>query len=161
MMQPMSLAASVRSVLPRVVRTFEPEEVTTRSRAEVDPRDVGLTPKAVEAMWRPVVRYYEMGLHPALQLCVRVKGEIVIDRAIGHARGNGPDDPKHGPKELATPETLFNLFSGSKSITAMLIHLLHQRGQLHVDEPVQNCKCILQTLRVRILISFLLTWKQI
>jgi CubicO group peptidase (beta-lactamase class C family) len=36
----------------------------------------------------------------------------------------------------ATPSTLFNFFSGSKSITAMLVHLLEQRGLLHVDEPV-------------------------
>lgn len=36
----------------------------------------------------------------------------------------------------ATPETLFSFFSGSKAITAMLIHLLHERELLHVDEPV-------------------------
>jgi CubicO group peptidase (beta-lactamase class C family) len=36
----------------------------------------------------------------------------------------------------ATPDTLYNFFSGSKAVTAMLIHLLQEEGQLHVDEPV-------------------------
>ena len=40
------------------------------------------------------------------------------------------------PLVPATPQTLFNFFSGSKAVTAMLIHLLAEREQLHVDEPV-------------------------
>ena len=36
----------------------------------------------------------------------------------------------------ATPDTLYNFFSGSKTVTAMLIHLLQEEEQLHVDEPV-------------------------
>ena len=35
---------------------------------------------------------YRCGVHPAMQVCVRREGEVVLDRAIGHARGNGPDD---------------------------------------------------------------------
>jgi CubicO group peptidase (beta-lactamase class C family) len=31
---------------------------------------------------------------------------------------------------------LYNFFSGSKTVTAMLIHLLQEEEQLHVDEPV-------------------------
>jgi len=27
-----------------------------------------------------------------MQLCVRRDGQVLIDRAIGHARGNGPHD---------------------------------------------------------------------
>ena len=33
---------------------------------------------------------YRSGVHPALQLCLRRDGQVVLDRAIGHARGNGP-----------------------------------------------------------------------
>jgi CubicO group peptidase (beta-lactamase class C family) len=37
---------------------------------------------------------------------------------------------------VASPGTLFNLFSASKMVTAMLVHLCDQRGLLHLDDPV-------------------------
>jgi CubicO group peptidase (beta-lactamase class C family) len=61
---------------------------------------------------------------------------VVLDRTIGHARGNGPGDFPNSEAVQATPQTLFNFFSGSKSVTAMLVHLLAQRELLHVDEPI-------------------------
>lgn len=126
----------LRDLLPVRVETHDPEEVTTKSHRETDPRGVGLTTEDVEAIWESVVRLYKSGLHPAIALCIRRRGEIVLDRAIGHARGNRPDDADGTPLEKATPDTLYNLFSGSKTITAMLIHLLQEEDQLHVDEPV-------------------------
>jgi len=126
----------LRDLLPVSVRTFDPEEVTTRSHREIDPRGVGLSTQDVDAIWSSVVTFYKSGLHPAIALCIRRRGEIILDRAIGHARGNSPDDPEGAPLVRATPDTLFNFFSGSKSVTAMLIHLLQEEEQLHVDEPV-------------------------
>ena len=55
-----------------------------------------------------------------------------------HARGNSPGDDAGAELVPATPNTLFNFFSGSKSVTAMLVHLLAQRDALHVDEPVAS-----------------------
>jgi len=126
----------LKDFLPVTVRIFEPEEVTTKSHRETDPRGVGLGTADVEAIWEAVVRLYKTGLHPAIAVCIRRRGEIILDRAIGHASGNGPDDPEGTPLVPASPETLFNFYSGSKSVTAMLIHLLQQEEQLHVDEPV-------------------------
>jgi CubicO group peptidase (beta-lactamase class C family) len=126
----------LRDLLPVSVRTFDPEEVTTRSHRETDPRGVGLRTQDVEAIWHAVVTFYKSGLHPAIALCIRRRGEIILDRAIGHARGNSPEDPEGTPLVKATPDTLYNFFSGSKSVTAMLIHLLQEKDQLHVDEPV-------------------------
>lgn len=126
----------LRDLLPLTVRVFDPEEVTTKSHRETDPRGVGLTKQDVEAIWSSVVSFYRTGLHPAIALCIRRRGEIILDRAIGHARGNSPQDPEDALLVKATPETLYNFFSGSKSVTAMLIHLLQEEGQLHVDEPV-------------------------
>ncbi len=123
-------------MLPVTVTPFDPEEVTTKSPRETDPRGVGLAAKDVEAIWQAVVRYYNLGLHPSLALCIRRRGEVILDRAIGHASGNSPQDPEGTPLVKATPDTLYNFFSGSKSITAMLIHLLHEQERLHVDEPV-------------------------
>jgi CubicO group peptidase (beta-lactamase class C family) len=126
----------LRDLLPVTVGAFDPEEVTTKSHRETDPRGVGLATQDVEAIWDAVVTFYKMGLHPAIALCIRRRGEIILDRAIGHARGNSPDDPEGTPLVKATPDTLYNFFSGSKTVTAMLIHLLQEEGQLHVDEPV-------------------------
>ncbi len=126
----------LRDLLPVSVRRFDPEEVTTKSHREIDPRGVGLSTQDVEAIWSSVVSFYKSGLHPAIALCIRRRGEIILDRAIGHARGNSPQDPEGTPLVKATPDTLYNFFSGSKSVTAMLIHLLQQEEQLHVDEPV-------------------------
>jgi CubicO group peptidase (beta-lactamase class C family) len=119
------------------VRAFSPAEVTSRNvEAEVDPRRVGLEPADVEAMWASVVRLYETGLHPAIALCVRRRGLVILDRAIGHLRGNSPDDARDGPPVPIRYDSLFNFFSASKAVTAMVIHLLDERGVLHLDDAV-------------------------
>jgi CubicO group peptidase (beta-lactamase class C family) len=128
---------TVRRAFETLVRTLPPDEVTTRG-AEVDPRDGGLAREDVEAIWDAAVGAYETGLYPALQVCVRRRGQVVLDRAIGHLRGNAPDDPRDAHRELATPRTLFNLFSASKAVTAMLVHLLDERHLLHLDDPVAH-----------------------
>jgi CubicO group peptidase (beta-lactamase class C family) len=126
----------IRGFRSKRVRVFEPDEVTARNPAEVEPLSVGLRPEAVEAIWSAVVDFYKTGFHPALGLCIRRRGEVILDRTIGHARGNGPGEPPGVELVPATTKTPFNFFSGSKSVTAMLIHLLAQRGALHVDEPI-------------------------
>lgn len=122
-----------------LVRTAPPAEVTTRNAAaEVPPASVGLDDAVVSEIWRAVEALYETGLHPAVALCLRRRGKVVIDRAIGHAAGNAPDDPRGAPKTPATPETLFCLFSASKAVTAMLVHLLDERRSIHLDDPVAD-----------------------
>ena len=78
-------------------------------------------------------RHYATGLHPAIGLCLMYRGEIVMERAIGHLRGNGLP-----PGDLVPirHDSLFNLYSCTKAISAMLIHLLDERGLLHIGDPV-------------------------
>lgn len=103
---------------------------------EVPPRDVGVYPASVARIWQAVENLYRSGMHPAMQLCVRRHGQVLIDRAIGHARGNGPHDAIDTPKVAATPSTPFTIFSAAKAVTAMMIHLLDQRDQIRLDDPV-------------------------
>ena len=134
----MSLAAA-QDLLETRVRTLPAAEVTSRNdAAEVEPGEAGLEPADVAAIWRAVEALYETGTHPAIGFCLRRRGKVVLDRAIGHARGNAPDDPPDAPKVPATPATLFNLFSASKAVTAMLVHLLDERRLLHLDDPVAD-----------------------
>jgi CubicO group peptidase (beta-lactamase class C family) len=121
-----------------VTRCRVPAEVqaVTTAAAESDPRDVGVAPAAVARIWTAVERLYRSGMHPAIALCVRRGGQVILDRTIGHARGNGPDDPPGTPNALATPATPFGLFSATKAITAMVVHLLDERNLLRLDDPL-------------------------
>jgi CubicO group peptidase (beta-lactamase class C family) len=123
-----------RARVPRSLETV----TSVREEWEVDPVEAGMTRDGVERIWSNVERLYRSGIHPAIQLCVRREGQVVIDRAIGHARGNGPDDPEDAPKVPATPETPFVIYSAAKAVTATLAHLLDQRGLIHIDDRVSE-----------------------
>ncbi|HJQ82877.1 MAG TPA: serine hydrolase domain-containing protein [Candidatus Binatia bacterium] len=111
-------------------------DAVTSIADEVPPRDVDVYPAAVARIWEAVESLYRSGIHPAIQLCVRRRGRVLIDRAIGHADGNGPGDPPETPKTLVSPATPFNIFSASKAVTAMIVHLLDQRDVLRLDDRV-------------------------
>lgn len=108
--------------------------VTTIADNEVNPEWLGMTEDDRDAIWQSVRALYKTGIYPAVSLCVRRHGEILLNRAIGHAHGNGPKE--NGPLVLATPDTPYCLFSASKAITAMLVHLLEQEGELNLLNPV-------------------------
>lgn len=105
---------------------------------ETAPQAAGFRDGQVEAIWAAVEGLYKTGISPAITFCLRREGKIVINRAIGHASGNGPDDRAGTPKVLATPDTPVCLFSASKSITAMLIHLLDERGEIDLLDPISH-----------------------
>src|SRR4051794_32640757 len=83
----------------------------------------------VESIWASAERLYRSGMHPALQLCLRRRGQVVLDRALGHAKLGGP---------LAGTETPFVLFSASKAVTAVVAHLLDERGLIHLEDRVSE-----------------------
>ncbi len=115
-----------------------PEDLSaiTERGEEVDPRAVGLDRKAVEEIWEAAERFFAAGLHPALQICLRRHGEVFLHRALGYARGGGPHDPAEGKKVRCTLDTPFTIFSASKAVTAMVIHMLDERRLIHLDDPV-------------------------
>ena len=113
-------------------------DAVTTVGAEIDPTEVGMTRDGVENIWNGVRGLYRSGIHPAITLVVRREGELVVNRGIGHARGNGPSDQPDVPKELAGPNTPFCIFSASKAITATVIHLLDERRLLHIGDPVAH-----------------------
>jgi len=90
----------------------------------------------VERVWNAAQAIYATGVHPAISLCVRRHGVVVLNRAIGHARGNSPQDPPDAPKLSVSTETPFDIFSASKAITAMVIHKLDEKNLLHLEDRV-------------------------
>jgi CubicO group peptidase (beta-lactamase class C family) len=125
----------LRTRLETLVRVPPVDQVADRG-PEVDPQEVGLDASALDAIWRGCLAAYRTGLYPALALCIRRRGQVVFDRSLGHARGNAPFDPPDAGRVVASPRTMFNLFSASKMVTAMVVHLCDQRGLLHLDDPV-------------------------
>jgi CubicO group peptidase (beta-lactamase class C family) len=53
------------------------------------------------------------------QLYILVRGEVVLDEAVN-----------------CRPDSLFFLFSASKPMVALLVHMLAERGELTLDDPV-------------------------
>lgn len=110
--------------------------ITIDSRKEVDPRELGLLQSDVDRIWDSIIRMYKTGVHPAITACIRHQGKVLLSRAIGHVRGNGPNDGPESQKVLATPDTPMCLYSTSKGITALLMHILQEEGLINVSDPV-------------------------
>ena len=113
--------------------------VTTRDASrEVRADDAGLASDAADRIWERTEALYRTGMSPGISLCVRYRGQVIINRAIGHARGNGPQDSAYTEKELLTPDTPVCLFSASKAVTAMLVHWLAQEGRINLLDPIAH-----------------------
>ena len=125
----------LRRGLETLVRPYPAAEVTSIG-PEAEARAAGLDAADVEAIWDAAIGAYQTGLYPALALCIRRGGVVALDRAIGHASGNAPHDPPDAHKVRARHDGLYCMFSASKMVTAMLVHLLEERHLVHLDDPV-------------------------
>jgi CubicO group peptidase (beta-lactamase class C family) len=120
--------------LRRIAVPADLESITAVGSEDADAG--GVDPERVEAVWGAALDWYRSGVHPALQVCARREGSVVLDRAIGHARGNGPGEESATEKVPATPATPFCVYSSSKAITAFVVHKLCERGVIALDDPV-------------------------
>lgn len=96
--------------------------------AEVSPAQADLSPQSVKCIRDAFENLYRTGVYPMLSLCVRRKGEIVLNRSLGHYRED----------KLASLRTPVCLFSASKAVTAILMHLLAQQGKINLLHPVSH-----------------------
>ena len=113
------------------------EAITTlASDEETPPVSVGMTSKGVAEIWGAVEKLYRTGLYPAISFCLRRHGKIVLKRTIGYRKGGGPGEADAENKELIDPETPVCIFSCTKPVTAMLIHLLSERRELSLLDPI-------------------------
>lgn len=131
----------MKKVLKKVLNTIDvPSDldsvISIDHKQEVAPESVGMTEKGADEIWQSVLNLYKTGTQPAIELCLRRKGEIVFNRSVGHVRGNGPLDTAYTPKTVATPDTPVCLFSASKAVTALLIHILAEDGSISLLDPV-------------------------
>ena len=135
-MDPLYLIAQLP--LPFLSRSRIPRDLfeVTSHGEEVAGREVGVSQGRIERIWGAAEDLYRTGVHPALQICLRHRGAVVLHRALGHARGNAPGAARDAHRVRATTRTPFNIFSASKAVTAMVVHKLAERGLLHLGDPV-------------------------
>jgi len=140
----MTLLDSLKSKAFRTISI--PEDLasltTHDSLSEAEPVDAAMTREGVDAIWASVEDLYRSGIYPGISFCMRKKGRVIINRAIGHSHGNGPSnnkmDPQNAEKVLMAPDTPVCQYSASKAVTAMMIHLLDERKMLSLDDPVKK-----------------------
>ena len=102
--------------------------------ADEDHREIDST--SVERIWQAIAHWYQAGMHPAIQVCLRHNGRIVLNRAIGHGWGNAPSDPPDAEQIPVTTETPFCVYSAAKAITTTVVHMLVDRGYFSLDDRV-------------------------
>ena len=104
-----------------------PDSITT------NPADVNMDPGELERASRLLDQIHNTGKYPALQVCIRRHGRIVLHKALGHYRPVGnPTNEWLG----ADRQTRFLLFSVSKCVIATATHMLLDDGDIRVDDPV-------------------------
>lgn len=108
------------------------DSVTAIGAEEAD--EIG--PAAVERIWQAARHWYRAGMQPAIQLCLRHDGRVILDRAIGHGWGNGPDDDPATEKVPVTTSTPFCVYSAAKGISTTVVHMLAERGHFSLDDRV-------------------------
>ncbi|CAM3856399.1 MULTISPECIES: serine hydrolase [Tsukamurella] len=128
------------------IDTAAPAEGRIRVPRDLDAvTDIGVEdhsaadPRAVERVWLAARSWYAAGMQPAIQVCVRQGGRVVLDRAIGHARGNGPDlesNTDDSPPVPVTVGTPFCTYSTAKGVAVTVLHRLIERGDLALDAHV-------------------------
>lgn len=96
----------------------------------------GIDQAAVERIWQAARHWYAGGMHPAIQVCLRHNGRVVLNRAIGHGWGNAPTDPPDAEKVPVGTDTPFCVYSAAKGIAATVVHMLVERGAFSLDDRV-------------------------
>ncbi|WP_036569872.1 serine hydrolase [Nocardia sp. BMG51109] len=108
----------------------------TTTGPEDDPAEAGVPRAAVESVWDSVLDWYRLGSTPAIQVCLRRNGKILLNRAVGHAWGNAPTDGPDAEKIPVTPDMPFCGFSTAKGVSATLMSMLIEQGAFAPDDPV-------------------------
>ncbi len=94
-----------------------------------NPREAGLDPAKVEALFERAGREVREGLLPSAQIALARNGKIAAMRTVGRAVQGGVERP-------ASNETFYVIFSCTKAIVSSAIWILVGEGRLDVSERV-------------------------
>lgn len=102
--------------------------------AQPDPAGAGMDPARVARVIEAFRRQQADGVFPGGQLAVRRRGHLVVDEAVGLARGVRAEE-REAPTPF-TPTTRAGLFSAGKPLVAIALATLEARGAIDVSRPV-------------------------
>lgn len=100
---------------------------------EEDAALAGMTSTQVNTIWNTVEGLFKTGNHPMISLCLRRQGKIVLNRSIGYAQ---LAEGSQIESKIANVNTPVCLFSATKLVTAMLVHLLDEEGTINLLDPI-------------------------
>lgn len=110
----------------------------TRSLNEVAPEQAGMSELQVQKIWHSVETLYKTGNHPMISMCIRRNGKMILNRSLGYSKLNVQHTSKIEDAVIAHPDTPVCLFSASKIVNAMLVHLLNEQGKINLLDPVSH-----------------------
>ena len=99
---------------------------------EVPAGESGLSEDETAAIWDATQDFYRKGMHPLISICLQRGGEMVFNRSIGYQSG----DDASTDAVVANFNTPVCMFSASKVISAVLLHLLAEQNKIHLLDPV-------------------------
>lgn len=101
----------------------------------VDPKSVSMNAKALEKVVVRFKRQHASGSFPGGQLVVRRNGKLVVNEAVGLARGFRSDE---SCVLASRQETLFPVYSTGKPLAGVAIAILEDKGRIDVNAPVSS-----------------------
>jgi CubicO group peptidase (beta-lactamase class C family) len=125
------LSKSTNWLYQKLFRTIDvPEQLASvtdiDAAGELDPKLAGLDQAAVDEIWGACQKLYRTGVYPMMSVSMRRQGKLVLNRSMGHVSGD----------KIATFDTPVCLFSASKAMSAVLIHLLAEQGVVNLLDPI-------------------------
>lgn len=115
---------------------FDLSQITHIMPDEEFAEQVGISESSKKRIWKATEQLYKTGTQPAITLCLRKNGKILLHRSIGHASGNGPNDTANSEKVVATADMPVCLYSASKAVTALIMHKMAEQGAVNLLDPV-------------------------
>lgn len=104
--------------------------------APADPASAKMDAARLADVVRRFRHQQSSGAFPGGQLHVRRHGKVVLDEAVGLARGFRAGE---GEKPLPVrPQTAFPVYSSGKPLAAIAIAMLEERGLLDIEAPVSE-----------------------
>jgi len=133
------LSKAVKMIAKRKFRAIEiPSDLDSITSIdyenEVAAQKAGISDEAADAIWDGVQSFYKAGMHPLISICLRRGGKLVFNRSIGYQSGDFDFDSDDAV--VADFDTPVCLFSASKAISAVLLHLLAEQNKIHLLDPV-------------------------
>lgn len=102
----------------------------------VDVAGAGMDPARVAKVVEKFRRQQATGVFPGGQLVVRRRGRLVVDEAVGVARGFRAEEGE--PRRAFSPDQASCVFSAGKPLVGIAIAVLEQRGSIDIERRVAH-----------------------